>query len=184
MGGIIPPIRPNLPGHATDRSPYNTILAELIGVFATSQDRANILNGFLDYRAALHQQGLVSGFQWLDGSFLENIEDLENRPPDDIDVVTFFEIPPGETEATLQPAIEDLFDSDYTKANYRVDAYPSVLGTLVNEGRVRHISYWYSMWSHRRDGTWKGFVQIDLNPVDDAQCRVQLAQRIADGFEQ
>lgn len=27
--------------------------------------------------------------------------------------------------------------------------------------------YWYSMWAHRRDLSWKGFIQIPLNPQLD-----------------
>ena len=34
--------------------------------------------------------GIGSGFQWLDGSFLENVEMTEKRDPGDLDLVTFF----------------------------------------------------------------------------------------------
>lgn len=34
---------------------------------------------------------IVKGFQWLDSSFLENIEAAESRPPRDLDVLTFYE---------------------------------------------------------------------------------------------
>ena len=44
--------------------------------------------GFLDFRALLHSLGINTGFQWLDGSFMENVELLEQRAPKDIDVVT------------------------------------------------------------------------------------------------
>lgn len=27
--------------------------------------------------------------------------------------------------------------------------------------------YWYSMWAHKRDLSWKGFIQIPLNPQLD-----------------
>ena len=30
------------------------------------------------------------------------------------------------------------------------------------------------MWSHRRDSTWKGYLQIDLDPHGDALAAVQL----------
>ncbi|WP_414651656.1 DUF6932 family protein [Hafnia paralvei] len=33
--------------------------------------------------------GLAEGFQWVDGSFTENIELIERRTPNDVDVVTF-----------------------------------------------------------------------------------------------
>ena len=47
------------------------------------------MQGFLRYRNALHEHGFVDGFQWINGSFSENIEDREGRSPNDIDVVTF-----------------------------------------------------------------------------------------------
>lgn len=184
MAGIVPPIRPNAPGHDLDRSPYSATLAEVVQMFATSQERANILSGLFNYRAALHANGLVTGFQWLDGSFLENIEDLDDRPPNDIDVVTFFRLPAGTTQADLMPHIQDLFDTNHTKENYRVDAYPFDLGIPLDEGRIRNAAYWYSMWSHRRDGMWKGFVQVDLDPAIDAASQPLLEEKIAAGFAQ
>lgn len=152
-------------------------------MFAISQERADILNGLFDYRDALHNQGIVSGFQWLDGSFLENIEDLENRPPNDIDVVTFFEIPHGHTQATLLPHISHLFDPNQTKQDFMVDAYPFVMDGRIDGAAIRQTSYWYSMWSHRRrDKVWKGFAQVDLDPANDVQNRGLLNQKIAAGF--
>jgi hypothetical protein len=69
--GVLPPIRPAAPGNSPDRSPYAVDLVSLIDRFATSQERMNILDGLLRFRAALHGAGMVSGFQWLDGSFKE-----------------------------------------------------------------------------------------------------------------
>ena len=183
MSGVVPPIRPSVAGHDPDRSPYEADLGAVVDMFAVSQDRADILQGLLDYRAALHAAGLVSGFQWLDGSFLENIEDVEGRPPQDIDVVTFFELPAGQTQLTLLPVLESLFDPQQTKPRYKVDAYPFELGQPMDSTRVRTTTYWYSMWSHRRDGVWKGFVQVDLDPAIDVAGRTLLAQKIADGFQ-
>lgn len=184
MAGVLPPIRPNAAGHDPDRSPYKVRLNDVVEKFALSEERVDILNGLMDYRGALHGAGLVHGFQWLDGSFLENIEDTEARPPNDIDVVTFFELPPGQTQSTLFPTIVNLIDSDETKQNYRVDAYPFVLSSGMSEAAVRQTAYWYSMWSHRRDGTWKGFLQVDLSPAGDQLGRDRLAQIAAAGFEQ
>ena len=45
---------------------------------------------------------------------------------------------------------------------------------------VRWISYWYSMWSHRRDGLWKGFVQVDLDSAQDPAALQLLTQAQAD----
>lgn len=182
MSGIIPPIRPGLPGHHSDRSPYHAGLDEFIDRFALSADRAKVLEGFLNYRAALHSLGIVNGFQWLNGSFLEHIEDTENRSPRDIDVVTFFHLPSGQTQASLLPAIQPLFDRNAIKEAYLVDGYPMVLGDPMSEPKIRQTSYWYSMWSHKRDHSWKGFVQIDLDPAADGVCSALLHQKISGGL--
>jgi hypothetical protein len=63
---------------------------DLVTRFATTPERQAIIAGLLAYRHALHATGLVRGFQWLDGSFAEHVEVIEQRPPNDIDVVTFY----------------------------------------------------------------------------------------------
>lgn len=182
MAGVLPPIRPGQPGHSADRSPYCVPLLEVVEQFSSSPDRIAILKGLLDYRTALHQLGLVSGFQWLDGSFMENVEIQELRSPKDIDVVTYFDLPSGETQATLFAKAGNLFSNRHVKATYLVDAYPDVLGELFSARHIRKISYWYSMWSHRRDGIWKGFIQVDLDPQEDVDARQVLSVLQAGGI--
>lgn len=172
--GVLPPVRPEMPGNSPERSPYRVPLAGFVDRFATSPERMAILEGLLRFRGKLHELGIVSGFQWLDGSFLEQIEILENRHPRDMDVVTFFDIPPGENQRSLLQKAGQLFDQKHLKATYGVDGYFNVLGQLVDARQVQSIAYWYSMWSHRRDGLWKGFVQVDLDPSQDADARAVL----------
>lgn len=179
MSGIIPPIRPGVPGHDADRAPYCALLEEFIERFAISADRALILQGLLNYRAALHHIGIVEGFQWLNGSFLENVEDTDQRSPRDIDVVTFYRMPQGYTQASLKPLIEPLINTEASKAKYCVDGYTFELDRPLSPLHVRSIAYWCSMWSHRRDGIWKGFVQVDLDPATDVVCNTLLQQKIA-----
>ncbi len=174
MAGVLPPIRPGQPGNSPDRSPYCVPLSEVVEHLSSSPNRIAILMGFLNYRTALHQLGLVSGFQWIDGSFMEDVETHESRPPKDIDVVTYFNLPGGETQVTLHAKAGMLFNSNHVKTTYLVDAYPSVLGEPVSARHVRQISYWYSMWSHRRDGIWKGFIQVDLSPQEDIDAKQVL----------
>ena len=83
--------------------------------FAISPARAAILRGFLDYRAALHAAGIIVGFQWVDGSFVENIETLEEREPNDMDVVTFCGL--------AAEGHDHLFTSAAAKEAFRIDAY-------------------------------------------------------------
>jgi len=172
--GILPPIHPGV--HATDsnRSPYSTDITVFVARFAISPARTKIITGLLDYRAQLYNIGITSGFQWLDGSFLEHVEVLENRAPNDIDVVTFFEMPSGQTQASLTTQHPQIFDNTHNKSRYTIDAYFVEIGQPMTAWHIKNITYWYSMWSHRRNGTWKGFVQVALDPIADARARTQL----------
>ena len=181
MAGLLPPIRPGMPGHSPDRSPYSAILADVIDRFSTSPQRIDILQGLLRLRAAFHAAGLVSGFQWVNGSFLEQVEALEYRSPNDVDVVTYFDLPTGVSEASLVARVPEIFDHDVVKATYQVDHYPAVLGKPTDAFQIRQISYWYSMWSHRRDGVWKGFIQVSLDPTEDILALQTLAAKLAAG---
>jgi hypothetical protein len=165
--GILPPIKPGMKGNSPERSPYQIALPDLIDRFASSPERIKILSGLLDFRKELHKLGLVSGFQWLDGSFLENIETLESRPPHDLDVVTFYNLPKGETQHSLLSKHTDIFSSVFLKKRFSIDGYFLSLGTPSNAQQIKSILYWYSMWSHRRDGLWKGFIQVDLDISQD-----------------
>lgn len=164
--GVIPPVDVASPTSA-NRSPYVVTLNDLVMRFGISVERRRILDGLLRYRAALHGLGVTQGFQWLDGSFLEHIEVLDARPPNDIDVVTFFHLPAGETQASLASGAPTLFDSQIAKQNFYVDAYLVCLGGR-SEKLVERSAYWYSVWSHRRNQMWRGYVQIDLSPSEDA----------------
>jgi hypothetical protein len=176
--GAIPPINFGKPADV-DRSPYEVGICEFVLRFSSSIARKTILEGFLNYRAALHAVGLVNGFQWLDGSFLENIELLEGRSPQDIDVVTFYERPLGKSQrdlVNLDPALFPMNGPAHQslKGKYHVDAYTEDLSKSPSK-LVGRSAYWYSMWSHRRNLAWKGFVQVSLDPTDDPQAKALLA---------
>ena len=147
--------------------------------FNTSPDRNAILDGFLRFRAALHGAGVVTGFQWIDGSFLEDIETLEARPPNDIDVVTFYYLPAGMTQAMLL-ALNPNSAPSRAKAAYRVEGYYQQLGA-ASERLVRQSAYWYSVWSHRRSLAWKGYIEVALDPANDAAALALLASASATG---
>jgi hypothetical protein len=178
--GILPPIDAVAPTSA-NRAPYGVSLSDLVLRFSTSPERIAILTGFLNYRAALHAARLTSGFQWVNGSFMEQVEicPRRHRPPNDVDVVTFYHLPAGATQATVVAAAPALFPStaaehDALKATYRVDAYPISLGT-PSDRLVNRSAYWYGLWAHQRDTLkWKGFLQLDLAPAEDAAARLLL----------
>lgn len=175
--GVIPPVSSTAPTSA-ERSPYAVSLSEFVLRFATSAKRQQILSGFLRHRNRLHTAGLKLGFQWIDGSFLENIEINESRDPNDLDVVTFFSLPVGSTQQQVVARAPDAFPMTLAeratfKTAFLVDPYFVSLGSRAPL-LVSQSAYWYSMWSHRRDATWKGYLQVDLDPQEDALAAIQL----------
>lgn len=170
--GILPPVSSTAPTSA-DRSPYTVSLSEFVLRFGTSPKRQQILSGFLQYRRRLHSAGFTTGFQWLDGSFLENVETTEIRDPNDLDVVTFFSLPVGLTQEQVAANAPDLLDRSHLKTTYLVDAFFVSLGSQAIS-LVERSAYWYSMWAHRRDSTWKGYLQVDLDSVEDALAALHL----------
>lgn len=183
--GVIPPMDMSNPVGAY-RSPYKTDIVKLVERYATSPQRIAILKGFINFRSELHKTGLTDGFQWVDGSFNENVEITENRAPNDIDVVTFFTLPTNETQQRVVSRNPDLFlpqQAKWRKNNFKVDSYLQSL-QVPNDKLVERTVYWYSMWSHRRDLTWKGFLQITLDPILDKEAKALLDTMAAEGGEQ
>ena len=181
--GVLPPI---VPGTSTtaDRSPYKVPLTDVVLQYATSPERNAIIEGFLRFRAALHEAGLDKGFQWIDGSFLENIEVMENRPPNDMDVVTFYHLPPGKTQQSILDAAPQLFSNEHSKQAYQIDAYIVQLNNQSPEQLFKVSTYWYSLWSHRRNDLWKGYLQVDLAPDEDDIARTSLDAKQGEAGEQ
>lgn len=177
MEGSLPPIWPGEDGTSPNRSPYLATSTAVVDTFATTGARKAILQGLFHYRQALYAVGIVDGFQWLDGSFMEDIEHHQGRSPNDIDVVTYMRIPAGETQRSTMLKDRQLFDHSSVKARYKVDSYYEILGEPFAERHVLKLSYWYSMWSHNRNRTWKGFVRVNLDPTEDALARQVLQDK-------
>ncbi|MEQ5801630.1 hypothetical protein [Halomonas sp. H10-9-1] len=170
---VLPPVDANNPTSPA-RSPYEVSLVDLVQRFGTSQERIRILDGFLRYRQGLHDAGLTQGFQWLDGSYMEHVEALEKRPPNDIDVVSFIDFPGVKNQQEVLNSFNEIIgilpDARLAiKKYYHVDAYFVAMNVIPPERLVERSSYWYSMWSHRRDDSWKGFLQISLFPNQAAR---------------
>lgn len=85
---VIPPHLGN-PTEPDKISPYKADILEFCHKFATSPQRIEILKGFVNFRLEANKNGILCGFQWVDGSFSEDIEKSEQRAPNDIDVVSF-----------------------------------------------------------------------------------------------
>ena len=67
-----------------------------------------------------------------------------------------------------------LRDQNQIKMTYRLDHY--FLDMAVHPVlTVEWTRYWTGLFSHRRDGVWKGMLRIDLNtPVEDTNARALL----------
>ncbi|HEV7280016.1 MAG TPA: hypothetical protein VGN57_07360 [Pirellulaceae bacterium] len=145
--------------------------------FSCSAARRAILQGYLAHRAAIHAAGLMEGFQWIDGSFVEDIETTESRDPADIDVVTFYHADAATAAAAFvhSPWLfpTDEASADFIESQFSVDGYFEQLRVGASH-LVRRCTYWHSLLSHRRDRVWKGHFQIDLDPRDDAAAAAVL----------
>jgi hypothetical protein len=178
--GILNVLPPHLGvgGAIINMSPYVCTALEVCQRFATTSARKQILEGFLNLRAELAALG-VQGFQWLDGSFVEDIEAQERRDPRDMDVVTFVATPadPAGLHAAIMASNPDLLNRPHVKANYHIDHFWLPLGSHPAQ-LVEHARYWYGLFSHRRDRVWKGMLALELlNMADDAAARVELGRK-------
>lgn len=167
LGQVLPPFMgDDVAGHYLPRSPYSATMPELVGRFATSVERATILRGLLDLRASLRNVGFVDGFQWINGSFVENCEVVNGRPPSDVDVVSLLRRPPDLDEAAWEQLIEQhantLFSAEWTKEHHHCDTY---YVDLDSDARVvaEQCAYWFGLFSHQRQTfRWKGLVQLEM----------------------
>ena len=171
--GLLPPFVGS-PTSSSSRSPYRVPLTDMILRFGNTATRRELLAGFLDFRASLHAAGLLEGFQWVNGSFVENIIQTRRREPRDIDVVTFLHLPKGYTQTTFYQAFPDLFDRSANRAKYSTDTLFAVLSVDDPYYLVRRTTYLSSLWSHTRHRQWKGYLEVDLSDSEDRATRSVL----------
>ena len=177
----IPPFNSNsvLPPHLGDPrrpdqlSPYPCTSVELCQRFNSTPERRAILDGFLQFRQRLTALG-VRGFQWLDGSFLEDIETLESRAPGDLDVVTFYVEPNANFSLDVVKTLPEFIDNDLSKNNFLIDHFPVDI-EFDGSFTVEATRYWSGLFSHRRNAIWKGMLRVELcTTVDDTAAAALL----------
>jgi hypothetical protein len=125
-------------------------------------------------REGLRQIGVADAFQWIDGSFSEDIETTEQRDPDDIDVVTYGLLPAnlGDIQTALN-AHPHIFNPKITKQQFSCDAY-FVDMSLSARAVHFHTCYWLGLFSHKRvSNLWKGMLLVSLN-IDDIAAKNAL----------
>ncbi len=179
LNGVLPPFVGSTPGaQMALSSPYQCTPLELVERFSTSNHRKALLRGFFKFREALRANGLEAGFQWVNGSFTENVEAL-GRDPKDIDVVTLSYRPTAHAEKTAwnefvqNQSTGGIFDRALNRASFTCDA--SFIDLHIAPHLVaRQAAYWNGLFSHRR-GTfqWKGMLAIALH-IEDAEAIAAL----------
>jgi hypothetical protein len=183
LGGVLPPFLGTRPGASAAQSPHHASTEDLVHRFGTTPHRNRLLRGLLNFRLALRSIGVTEGFQWIDGSFCENKEQVLGQEPADIDLVTAFERPTFATtnadwKSHIPPHLPTLFNPRYCKATYNCDAYVIDLGT-TGQNVARLSAFWFGLFSHQRDTyRWKGIVQcpLGLDPIDQPASD-ELARR-------
>ena len=171
LSGALPPFTGDNPTSKASMSPYETSMSSIVQRFGTSAERLEIPVGLIRYRQALRDFGFTAGFQWIDGSFVEDVERTRNRAPQDIDLVTFARLT-GVSQAELKIKVQQnqgLFLPKETRRQYQCDAYLVQLdkeaSLLVDDTR-----YWFGLFSHQRTTSlWKGMLKLDLQS-DDTQA--------------
>jgi len=168
QSGVLPPYLPDLPhGSEGSLAPFRVSLQDFVKRFSINEERVNIIKGFLSYRKELKKIGIVEGFQWINGSFVEDVERTRLRPPHDIDIITFAYRPAyvmhnDDWENLVRENIK-LFDPAISKKEFQCDAYFVDLD-LPSHVIVNRTSYWYGLFSHQRESfLWKGMLEILLS---------------------
>ncbi|RLK03090.1 DUF6932 family protein [Tenacibaculum discolor] len=161
---VIPPHigNPTLQEHL---SPYNCSTLELCQSLGRTKERVLILKGLLEFRQKMTNLGIIEGFQWIDGSFTENIEKSERRHPNDLDIVTFFKGLKGDKIKEIKTNFVEFIDPNMAKSNYNLDHY-LVDYSFDPDVTVEMTRYWIQLFSHNRLGVWKGILRLELNTVD------------------
>lgn len=167
--GALPPFVDSSPTNPAKRSPYETDVYQLVERFCTTKHRATLLIGLNAYREHLFRGGFISGHQWIDGSFVEDVETVRGRPPSDIDVVTLFNRPiKYQHDAPLWAADysgnihERFFATKKMKPLYNCDTYSIDLDADA-ASLVSATMYWGGLFTDIRGSTEKkGIVSIPL----------------------
>lgn len=157
-------------GNPTDRShlsPYSCTILELCHKFSTSKERIEILKGLINFRKRMNDVGIIKGFQWIDGSFLENIEVTESRSPNDLDIVTFYGgLTPSE-QSNIRATFPEFANPAIAKKTFKLDHYP-VDYSYQPDVTVEMTRYWIQLFTHNRNSIWKGILRLSINtPIDD-----------------
>ncbi len=172
-----------------DRSPYIVSMPELVVRFGTSPERRQLLRNLIEYRKVIASGGYDTGIQFIDGSFVEDIENIKGRPPRDIDIYSLLGMPEkykNDKAFWISEGMAywsgEIAHRNKNKNRYQLDTYGDIIDTLPVPNFITRVIYWYGLFSHQRDtNTWKGFAALPLSPTSDAAGEVELDRFDAPG---
>lgn len=146
-------------------------MREIAEKFCTTEARVDLLRSWVRHRKALAALGL-SGHQWIDGSFCEDVERLRGRAPADIDVVSLIVRPPvlhgPAAWAAVVNANAPLFDRAQVKAAFHCDSFMVDIG-FPAFAVYPQLLYYFGLFTHQRvTHLWKGLIQVPFPADDDA----------------
>lgn len=163
---VLPPYQGDNPAKRGCLSPYKSDIMEFCQHFAKTPERIAILKGFVSFRLECLKYGIQLGYQWIDGSFVENVEVSQSRDPHDIDVVTMFALSDPNQQIAIANNFPAFVDTRLSKVRYKVDHYPC----LVNASpfaTIENVKYWNQLFGHNRAGIWKGMIELPLYDNDN-----------------
>lgn len=175
LNGLLPPFI-GTDAKTADRSPYFVTISDMAVRFGTTPHRKQLIRNFIAYRQLLTSDGYVDGLQFVDGSFVEEVERIQNRDPGDIDVFSFLSAPSrylADANAWTTHGFDfwknEIVDRDKNKQRFALDTYAILMEETDLAGLMKNIMYWYSLFSHQRTTfAWKGFAAMPLDSAADA----------------
>jgi hypothetical protein len=150
-------------------------MTEFVARLGTTPGRKQLCRNLISYRKLLAGDGYTEGFQFIDGSFVEDVERTRGKEPSDLDVFSFLSAPlkyqqdfSAWNAAGLPFWRTEIADRDRNKARFGLDTYALLLQETNLPTLIQQIIYWYGLFSHQRETfAWKGFVAIPLDPSGD-----------------
>lgn len=183
--GVLPPYVGADPTTSA-RSPYIITTNDLVINFGTTPKRNALIQNLITYRMRLYDAGFVDGVQYIDGSFVENVESTQLRAPNDIDIFSFLRAPERYQLNPQAWASEGLahwndvvVNREKNKQELSLDTYAILVDELSWWDLLDINNYWSGLFSHQRGSLqWKGFLAIPLDPTQDVHALTTLGSPI------
>lgn len=158
-------------------SPYTCSSLKLCKRFGTTENRINILKKLLLFRKKMHKENIRIGFQWLYGSFVENIEVSQKREPKDLDIITFYR---GFSESGIQElkkTFPEYLSPKSSLKKYNLD-HSAFIMDISPEFTVELLMNSMQLCTHTRKGEWKGILRLEINTPEEDETALNYLENV------